>query len=123
MRAVLCHARRWAAHHAVGLLPPACSWQALCCCGGTNGASSLDAMPWLKRGAAAEWQRRVCLCPVDNPGPAFTCRSTWAGRSVIRSCGKLAYPHVQSMIEGSYLGKKQRARLASCASWLQACPC
>ncbi|KAL4856961.1 DIS3-like exonuclease 2 [Chlorella vulgaris] len=28
--------------------------------------------------------------------------STWAGRSVIRTCGKLAYPHVQSMIEGRY---------------------
>ncbi|KAL4419743.1 hypothetical protein ABPG75_006841, partial [Micractinium tetrahymenae] len=29
--------------------------------------------------------------------------STWAGRSVIRSCGKLAYPHVQRMIEGDFL--------------------
>lgn len=29
----------------------------------------------------------------------------WAGRSVIRSCGKLAYPMVQTMIEGEYSAK------------------
>jgi DIS3-like exonuclease 2 len=30
---------------------------------------------------------------------------TWAGRSVICSCGKLAYPMVQAMIEGEYSAK------------------
>jgi hypothetical protein len=39
--------------------------------------------------------------PARHPPPR---RSTWAGRSVIRSCAKLAYPHVQSMIEGQFLG-------------------
>lgn len=34
---------------------------------GANGASSRDAMPWLKRGAAADWQWRLCLCPVGDP--------------------------------------------------------
>jgi DIS3-like exonuclease 2 len=46
--------------------------------------------------------------------------STWAGRSVIRSCGKLAYPHVQSMIEGSYLaleGQEPPCELSGGHSW------
>ena len=30
--------------------------------------------------------------------------SQWAGRSIIKSCAKLAYGHAQDMIEGSFQG-------------------
>eukprot|EP00887_Chlorella_sp_A99_P000156 scaffold16.g156.t1 len=33
-------------------------------------------------------------------------KDQWVGRSVIRSCGKLAYPMVQAMIEGAYLAEE-----------------
>ncbi|GAB4816026.1 hypothetical protein N2152v2_003072 [Parachlorella kessleri] len=47
-------------------------------------------------------------------------RSTWVGRSVIRTCGKLAYPMVQSMIEGKYLarpGEEPPCQLNGDHSW------
>ena len=32
--------------------------------------------------------------------------SQWTGRTVIRSCAKLAYPHAQAMIDGSYAARE-----------------
>ncbi|KAI3425159.1 hypothetical protein D9Q98_008930 [Chlorella vulgaris] len=46
--------------------------------------------------------------------------STWAGRSVICTCGKLAYPHVQSMIEGRYTaleGQQPPCELSGGHTW------
>jgi DIS3-like exonuclease 2 len=47
---------------------------------------------------------RLAFSVVWDMTPEGDVLSTWAGRSVIRSCAKLAYPHVQSMIEGQFLG-------------------
>ncbi len=51
-------------------------------------------------------------------------RSTWVGRSVIRTCGKLAYPMVQSMIEGKYLarpGEEPPCQLNGDHTWPEVC--
>ena len=32
--------------------------------------------------------------------------SQWTGRTLIRSCAKLAYPHAQAMIDGSYAARE-----------------
>ena len=61
--------------------------------------------------------------PPSPCSPLPPCRSTWVGRSVIRSCGKLAYPMVQSMIDGEYLarpGEEPPCELHGDATWQQA---
>lgn len=35
--------------------------------------------------------------------------SQWAGRSIIKSCVKLAYGHAQEMIQGSFAGLPDQA--------------
>lgn len=34
--------------------------------------------------------------------------SQWAGRSIIKSCAKLAYGHAQDMIEGTFQGLRDQ---------------
>ncbi|BDA45360.1 DIS3-like exonuclease 2 [Coccomyxa sp. Obi] len=45
--------------------------------------------------------------------------SQWAGRTVIRSCTKLAYEHAQAMIEGTFDAANHPAALSSPHTWLQ----
>lgn len=49
---------------------------------------------------------RLCFSIVWDMTEEGDIESTWVGRSVIRSCGKLAYPMVQSMIDGQYLARE-----------------
>uniref|UniRef100_A0A061SEE0 Dis3-like exonuclease 2 n=1 Tax=Tetraselmis sp. GSL018 TaxID=582737 RepID=A0A061SEE0_9CHLO len=47
---------------------------------------------------------RLAFSIVWDMTPEGEVRSQWIGRSVIRSCVKLAYEHAQRMIEGSFTG-------------------
>ena len=43
----------------------------------------------------------------------------WSGRTVIRSCAKLAYDHAQDMIEGSFSASKPPVPLSAPHTWDQ----
>ena len=43
----------------------------------------------------------------------------WAGRTVIRTCAKLAYEHAQAMIEGTFDISKPPVALSSPHTWPQ----
>ncbi len=43
----------------------------------------------------------------------------WSGRTVIRSCAKLAYGHAQDMIEGTFDASKPPVPLSSPHTWDQ----
>ncbi len=43
----------------------------------------------------------------------------WSGRTVIRSCAKLAYDHAQQMIEGSFDASKPPVPLSAPHTWDQ----
>ena len=45
--------------------------------------------------------------------------SQWAGRTVIRTCAKLAYEHAQAMIEGTFDISKPPVALSSPHTWPQ----
>jgi hypothetical protein len=46
----------------------------------------------------------------------------WVGRSIINTCGKLAYPMVQQMIEGNFAPEKwPQVELYNGATWDQVC--
>ncbi len=45
--------------------------------------------------------------------------SQWAGRTVIRSCTKLAYEHAQAMIEGTFDAANHPLALSSPHTWPQ----
>ena len=45
----------------------------------------------------------------------------WSGQTVIRSCAKLAYDHVQAMIEGSFDASKPPVPLGTPHTWDQVC--
>ncbi len=45
--------------------------------------------------------------------------SQWAGRTVIRSCTKLAYEHAQDMIEGTFDAANHPLALSSPHTWPQ----
>ena len=48
---------------------------------------------------------RLCMSIVWDMNSNGDIRKTWMGRTVIHSCAKLSYPHVQEMIEKNALGK------------------
>ena len=43
----------------------------------------------------------------------------WSGRTVIRSCAKLAYDHAQDMIEGSFNASRPPVPLSTPHTWDQ----
>ena len=47
----------------------------------------------------------------------------WCGRTVIRSCAKLAYDHAQDMVEGSFDASKAPVALSAPHTWDQVCAC
>lgn len=93
------------------------------CDGGGEASPSVPCGTWMQM----QMRHPLLLQPdaFNVPRPStlilLGCRSTWAGRSVIRSCGKLGYPHVQSMIEGRYLGGCWGGRTGTCG-WRRAAP-
>ncbi|GLI69509.1 hypothetical protein VaNZ11_014144 [Volvox africanus] len=54
---------------------------------------------------------RLTFSVVWDMGKDGSIRSTWFGRSVIRSCAKLSYPLVQRMIEGDFRAEDTGVRL------------
>ncbi len=48
--------------------------------------------------------------------------SQWAGRTVIRTCAKLAYEHAQAMIEGTFDTAKPPVALSRPHTWPQVRP-
>lgn len=71
---------------------------------GTRAAGPGPTITWPRLTSIPPACLHNCSLPAWPCAAVAPCRSTWAGRTVIRSCGKLAYPHVQSMIEGQFLG-------------------
>lgn len=60
--------------------------------------------PWLYSGV-----ERLAFSVTWDMTPEGTILSQWAGRSIIKSCVKLAYGHAQEMIEGSFAGLPDEA--------------
>ncbi len=56
--------------------------------------------------------RIYCCCR-----PEGDIKSQWAGRSVINSCAKLAYPMVQQMIEGCFKPEDWQVKLLNGVTW------